>query len=234
MARPKAADYDETRDRILTRAVQAFAESGYPSASMSSLAERCDTSKAALYHYFDSKEAILFESLDRYTARLIELVEQAVTPFGGSAAFAAADPRKPETPQSEIRQPDASLPDVHQARSALATLIHALLVEYRDSRAYHVALLNDVKFLSPPQRAQIEAQERAVVATVSQVLALAAPGRFDDHEIRPAAMAILGMINFTFAWLRPDGPMSYERYAELVTGIALHGIATPDATASTG
>jgi hypothetical protein len=37
-------------------------------------------------------------------------------------------------------------------------------------------------------------------------------------------MALLGMINFTFAWLRPDGPMSYEQYADLVIGLWEHGL----------
>ncbi len=213
MARPKAADYDETRDRILSRAVHAFAKIGYPSASMSSLASSCDTSKAALYHYFDSKEAILFESLDRYTGRLQRLVEDAIAPLGGVDAL-------------ERQPPDAA--SIAAARDALTALIRALLVEYRDSRAYHVALLNDVKFLAAPQREQVQAQERAVVSTLARVLAAAAPARFSPGEIRPATMAILGMINFTFAWLRPDGPMSYEQFADLVIGITLQGLTAHD------
>ena len=47
-----------------------------------------------------------------------------------------------------------------------------------------------------------------------------------------ATMAILGMINFTFAWLRPDGRMSYEQYAELVCDIVVNGLApAPDRAA---
>jgi AcrR family transcriptional regulator len=201
MARPKAADYDATRDRILLRAVQAFAESGYPGASMASLAERCETSKATLYHYFTSKEALLYESLERYTARLQDLV------------LASAGP------------PDQPLDDPAEARRRLAATIRALLVEYRDSRAYHVSLLNDIKYLGAQQRERIRAQERAVVDAMARLIAAAAPGRFATEAIRPATMALLGMINFTFAWLRPDGPMSYERYAELVTDLALNGLA---------
>ena len=75
MARPKAIAHDRQRDLILTQATAAFAELGYPSASMAQLAAACGLSKAALYHYFPSKEALLFESLDRYTRRLIAKVE---------------------------------------------------------------------------------------------------------------------------------------------------------------
>ena len=44
-------------------------------------------------------------------------------------------------------------------------------------------------------------------------------------EIRPpVTMALLGMLNFTFAWLRPDGPMSYEAFGELALELSLNGL----------
>ncbi|MGE3865078.1 MAG: TetR/AcrR family transcriptional regulator, partial [Burkholderiaceae bacterium] len=75
MPRPKALDYEQQRDRILELAVRAFAEIGYPSASMAQLAQACGTSKGRLYHYYPSKEAILFDSLQRYTQRLNLIVD---------------------------------------------------------------------------------------------------------------------------------------------------------------
>lgn len=198
MARPKASDYDDQRDRILALATTAFAELGYPSASMSQLAQACGTSKARLYHYFPSKESLLFESLDRYVRRLLDVVE-------GVRARGLAP------------------------RDELAALVRALLLEYRDSRERHVALLNDVKFLSPEQRERIESRERAVVDAVAGTLERVAPGRFPPAERKPATMALFGMINFTFAWLRPDGPMSYERYADLVIDLWERALCEPAA-----
>lgn len=201
MARPKAADYDAQRDAILALAATAFAELGYASASMAQLAQACGTSKARLYHYFPGKEALLFESLDRYTRRLLERVE-------GARARGLAP------------------------REALAELVRTLLVEYRDSRPYHVSLLNDVKFLAPELREAIESQQRAVVAALAGAIDRAAPGRFTPAERTPATMALLGMINFTFAWLRPGGPMSYERYAELVIDLWERGVGCAPAEAA--
>lgn len=198
MARPKAADYDDQRDRILALATAAFAELGYPSASMAQLAQACGTSKARLYHYFPSKESLLFESLDRYTRRLLERVE-AVRARG--------------------------LPP----REELAELVRALMIEYRDSRERHVALLNDVKFLAPEQRERVRAQQRAVVDAVADTVERVAPGRFAPSERKPAVMALFGMINFTFAWLRPDGPVSHERYADLVVELWERGGGAPTA-----
>lgn len=194
MARPKAPDHEAQRERILARAIEAFAELGYAGASMAQLAQACGTSKAGLYHYFPSKEAMLFESLDRYTRRLSEQLH---------------------TVQA------AALP----AHAELAHLVRALLTEYRVSRAHHIALLNDVKFLGMAQREQIQAQERVVVQAVARSLQRVAPERFTGPHRTPATMALLSMVNFTFAWLRPEGPMTYEQYAELVIDLWTRSLA---------
>ena len=67
MARPRAADHDQQRERILNAGVRAVARSGYASATMAQLAQDCGTSKAWLDHYFQGKDPILFEALAPYT-----------------------------------------------------------------------------------------------------------------------------------------------------------------------
>ena len=76
MARPKSLQHELKRDEILDVAAQCFADNSYPSASMNDIAAACGTSKARLYHYYGSKEAILFDLLDRYTQRLLALIGQ--------------------------------------------------------------------------------------------------------------------------------------------------------------
>ncbi|MFZ2999769.1 MAG: TetR/AcrR family transcriptional regulator [Undibacterium umbellatum] len=75
MARTLASNHQLQRDDILEKAATAFANHSYPGTSMSLLAQTCGTSKARLYHYYPSKEAILFDLLDRYTRVLIALAE---------------------------------------------------------------------------------------------------------------------------------------------------------------
>jgi AcrR family transcriptional regulator len=48
-----------TRDRILDAARSLFASEGYHAASMNDVAKACELTKASLYHYFESKQAIL-------------------------------------------------------------------------------------------------------------------------------------------------------------------------------
>src|SRR5215471_11263371 len=75
MARTRAADYDAQRELIQEFAAQAFAELGFPSASMNDIARRCGVSKGLLYHYYASKEQLLFDVTEQYTKRLVSLVE---------------------------------------------------------------------------------------------------------------------------------------------------------------
>lgn len=55
---------EETRQQILMTALQAFAEKGFRSASMSYIAKEAGISKGLSYHYFGSKEEILLGILD--------------------------------------------------------------------------------------------------------------------------------------------------------------------------
>ncbi|MES2104251.1 MAG: TetR/AcrR family transcriptional regulator [Pseudomonadota bacterium] len=75
MARTQSPDHQLQRDEILERAAQAFAANSYPGTSMNDLASACGTSKARLYHYYPSKDAILFDLLDRYTRVLIAIAQ---------------------------------------------------------------------------------------------------------------------------------------------------------------
>src|SRR5690606_3525479 len=109
-------------------------------------------------------------------------------------------------------------------RDELRELVRAFLAEYRHSRAYHVALLNDVKSLDEPLRERIRERERGIVEAFADALGRGWPARMAAEHRKPLTMALLGMINFTFAWLRPDGPMTHEQYADLVIALWERGL----------
>ena len=208
MARPKSATHDIKRDAILDIAAQCFADRSYPAASMNEIATACGTSKARLYHYYDSKEAILFDLMDRYTQRLLSLIAQ---------TDATAQRR--------------NLDD----RAALHELIRAFLQEYESSATRHVALLNDTQFLSdvPDEhlgtpaispRELILNRQRDVVAAVTRALRRAYPDRLNAANQTAITMMLFGMINWTFTWLRPGGPISYVAFAEEVIALLEKGL----------
>ena len=198
MARPKSLQHEIKRDEILDIAAQCFADRSYVAASMNDIAAAGGTSKARLYHYYESKEAILFDLLDRYTQRLLALIGQ---------VEATAQRRR--------------LDD----RAALHELVRAFLGEYESSATRHAALLHDTKFLGDAQREQILDRQRDVVSAVTRFVRRAYPQRVNDANQTAVAMMLFGMINWTFTWLRPGGPMSYGDFAEQVIAFVDRGLA---------
>ena len=75
MARTQAPDYEERRQAIIEHAAGLYAERGFLGASVSELAEACSTSKSLIYHYFPSKEDILFEVMQSHIKSLVDAVE---------------------------------------------------------------------------------------------------------------------------------------------------------------
>jgi len=70
MARTQAADYQERREKILDAAAALFARKGFLGASVAELAEACSLSKAALYHYYPSKEDMLYDLMHSHVKAL--------------------------------------------------------------------------------------------------------------------------------------------------------------------
>lgn len=167
---------------------------------MNDIAAAGGTSKARLYHYYESKEAILFDLLDRYTQKLLVIVGQV---------------------QAAAQRRDLD------ARATLHELVRAFLREYETSATRHAALLGSTQFLSDEQREVILNRQRDVVAAVTGFLRRAYPGRLTARNQTAVTMTLFGMINWTFTWLRPSGPMSYAMFAEEVIALLDRGLAQP-------
>ena len=76
MARTQAPDYEDRRQAIVEQAATLYAERGFLGASVADLADACSTSKSLIYHYFPSKEDILFEVMQSHIASLVEAMQQ--------------------------------------------------------------------------------------------------------------------------------------------------------------
>jgi hypothetical protein len=98
-----------------------------------------------------------------------------------------------------------------------------------------VALLNDTQFLSdvPDEhlgtpaispRELILNRQRDVVAAVTRALRRAYPDRLNASNQTAITMMLFGMINWTFTWLRPGGPISYVAFAEEVIALLEKGL----------
>lgn len=193
MARTKAADYDLKREAILRTAARLFAEDGYYQSSMASLAAECGISKALLYHYYDSKDALLYDVIGAHLEELCVVVEEADDP--------EAEP--------EVR--------LHGLVSALLrTYAHA-----DDHHRVQINCMKFLAAGQQDTLRDLERQlvDRFAQALEGVNPRLKKPSRL----LKPVTMSLFGMLNWHYMWFREDGAVTRERYADICTRLIVDG-----------
>ncbi len=208
MARPRSAGYDGQRADILAAAARLFATQGYSATTMAQVAQACGVSKATLYHYVRDKHGLL-EQVTHTHVQVLEALVQDVRQ------------RWP------LHQP-APLLAPQQARQHLLALIHAFMQAYAQARHEHQVLTSDVRFLADGPRRQVLHGQRRVVAAFADAITRARPELAGQQLATPLAMLLFGMMNWTFTWLRLDGPLAHAQVAQLVCDVMLGGLDAVD------
>ena len=84
MARTRANDFEEKRHNLLLDAARVFASQGMEKASMSQIAREAGVSKSLLYHYYPSKDALIFAIIEAHledlNAALAEATDTSLPP----------------------------------------------------------------------------------------------------------------------------------------------------------
>lgn len=195
MARTQAADYDQRRESIVEQAALLYARNGFLGASVSDLAEACDISKSAIYHYYPSKEDILFDVMYSH----IESLEETARPI--IAAKGAGEERL------------LKLAHEFMLLYAGAQARHKVLLNELDQlpqarRTKIVAMQRKVIELTGSLLAELQPKLRNK------------PGRRFA-----VTMLFFGMLNWTHTWFDPNGPVSAEELAEMAVALTLRGLA---------
>ncbi len=195
MARTIAKDHDDKRARILKSAARVFAQEGFDRASMSQLARECGISKANIYHYYDSKDAILFDILDSY---LLQLRDQ----ICGLDLEALEPADRLRRVVREILLAYQGVDDEHRVQtsgmSALPEEQQKLL------RGYQRDL---VEFVSD------------IIASISP-----ATFEDDAAKLRATTMSVFGMLNWFYMWNAGADSDARSDYAALVSDLTLSGV----------
>ena len=186
MARTQAADYDQRREAIIERAAELFARMGFRGAAITDLASACETSKSLIYHYFPSKEDILYEVMSSHIDTLVSDAEEAMAGDGDA--------------RSRLEQLiHAFMRDYVGAADRQKVLLNELDSLPADRRALIVG----------KQRRLIDAVQKLLVEIEPDLAADAARARVET-------MLIFGMINWTHTWFDPEGPVSAGTVADMV------------------
>lgn len=107
-------------------------------------------------------------------------------------------------------------------KDRFAAFVQTYAQKSAQSRRRHVIAMNDVKFLPKAMQTPLRSLERAVTEQVTGLLREVNPG-LQEHVYKPYAMMLLGMLNWTDYWFRPNGPMKSEELCERITRLFLLG-----------
>ncbi|HZG20358.1 MAG TPA: TetR/AcrR family transcriptional regulator [Herbaspirillum sp.] len=106
----------------------------------------------------------------------------------------------------------------------LRLLVQRFVEEYRDAQNEHRVLTEDVRFLEADDQKRILGGERKVVQAVADAMCAVRPELDRSRMAKPLAMLLFGMINWMFMWLKPDGELTHERMAVVVSDLLFGGI----------
>ncbi len=197
MARPQAREYDQRREHIVEQAGRLYARRGFLGASLSELAQCCDISKSAIYHYYASKEDILFDVMQSHMLALGEATQAAI----GKHRRGAED-------LQAVTRAFMRLYVGAQARHRV--LLNELDHLPKQRRAQIVAL-----------------QRGLIVLVEGILVEISPPLKRNPRRLRAAAMLYFGMINWTHTWFNRKAGVSELELADMVVSLTLTGLAGP-------
>ncbi|WP_374646344.1 TetR/AcrR family transcriptional regulator [Tabrizicola sp.] len=195
MARTRAADFEEKQRGILDKAAQVFAEQGMEKASMSQIASVAQVSKALLYHYYPSKDALIFAIIITHLEGLDAAIEE------------ADDPTLP--PEQRLRKLVGTvLENYRGADNQHKVQLNATAALSDEQKAEIMALERGIvrRFSTVLDQVNpgLNTRERPL--------------------LMPVTMSLFGMMNWVYMWFKDGGRISREDYADVATTLILEGI----------
>ena len=185
---------ESRRVEICRTAAQIFRDRGYDATSVSDIARALGITKAGLYHYFESKEALLFEitsyGLDRVRDEVI-------------------------LPARAVRDPEARLRQMVTRHARIATQGRGAIAQIVDE----VRALPP-----PARKRVEERMRAYVDLVRETLVELRSAGRLRDVDPTVATFSVIGTILWLPRWFRQNGRLSQEQVANQIADVVLGGV----------
>lgn len=208
----QVARHEEGRQEILAAAATLLASHGYHGLSMRDLARETGMSLANLYNYFASKEDLVFELQTRAFETLVTTAEQAL---------------------AHVRRPEDRL---------FAFILNHVRYVAAHGDVMRV-LVEEAGELPPDRRQAIRSLKERYFALGRDIVRAVADagcgvpgavplGSDDDGEIERSTYNIFGMLNWVYAWHRPERHGTPSEIARSILRLSLCGLVATCPTSS--
>lgn len=179
------------KERIMSEALRLFYAHGFRGTSLDAIADAMQVTKPFVYGVYDKKTDILFDISLRNITSSLEAIES------GAASSGTVSERLAE----------------------VARRLTRVCIEHREAVA---VFFRDENSLEPEQLAVINGLKGQFDNALANLLEEGArTGEFDLLDARTTALAIGGMISWSYVWYRPHGRLSTEELMEQMAQYAL-------------
>lgn len=194
---------DERRSEIVQTAAHLFDEAGYGNTTMDDIAGAVGIAHPTLYHYFSSKDEILFDIHEEFIDLLIERHRQREAAGLGC-----------EQMLLEVMADILELMETHRGH------VRVFFEHYRELPALQQ---ETIKFKRDSYEKAVEGIFRNGCDS----------GAFRDLDPRLATLAMFGMCNWAYQWYKIGGKLRTRELAYTFWSYLVHGIGSdvPDVSA---
>jgi AcrR family transcriptional regulator len=111
------------------------------------------------------------------------------------------------------------------AREQFRALVHSHLLTLVERRSFVVIAEREMQALTGERAAALVTLRREYQDLFGQVMRLGVEQRHFSRSEQLEVMGVLGMLNYTYMWLNPDGPAPISEVADRLCNLLLEGLA---------
>jgi TetR/AcrR family transcriptional regulator, cholesterol catabolism regulator len=183
------------KEQIYSVAAHLFSQRGYHATTMREIARELQIEGGSLYSHITSKQDLLYEIVLRASEQFRRAAREVIA-GGGSA------------------------------RAQLASLMRRHLAIVAASTERAAVYFHEWRHLDPARQALIKQHRDEYEDYVRQIIrAGIASGEFVAADERLVARQVLSLLNWTYQWYRPDGPLSPDELADRFYSMVMCGLA---------
>ncbi|OIJ10224.1 TetR family transcriptional regulator [Anaerobacillus arseniciselenatis] len=191
---------ENTKEKITEVALQLFEQNGFHAVTVDKIVKTSGVSKGAFYHYFKSKDELLYSVHDYFITYVLDKAKE---------AYETCD-----TPTERLNATIKSFVMMFDMYRPHVTVF------YQESLYLAPEYFQKIK----KKRDQYKEMMFKVVEEGIEL------GEFRKELPVPiTSMAVFGMINWTYKWYKTDGQYTIQEIADLYADFVLHATLTTEA-----
>jgi len=191
------ASTQKKQDELLTKAASLIARKGFEATSMRDLGKAVDGSLAGLYHYFETKEDLLFQLQFRTFSSLLESQQEA-----------------------------SAMPGTPEERFDRLVTGHLRFYEQHTNELKACTFELESLTGAPYETVEVIRRQyyRLMAAAVADVMGGPRAKGKETRKSRHATLFIFGMLNWIFMWYDPSRHGTVEQIGKEMRDLVLNGL----------